>query len=131
MMDARIKALWLDALRSDEFEQGTGALCRPAVTEDGKKSACCLGVLNELAAREGVIGVRLGDDSDPDGALFRYGKLGDRYFLPVEVQKWAHLGSQNPLIGGLSLATRNDGDPDRCVPAHSFREIADLIEEHL
>lgn len=46
-MNQRNLQLWLDALRSGEYEQGKGYL-----NKDGK--LCCLGVLCEVAIADGV-----------------------------------------------------------------------------
>jgi hypothetical protein len=46
-MNKRLKAKWIKALRSGEYNQTT---CRLVTTEvDGSRSFCCLGVLRELA----------------------------------------------------------------------------------
>lgn len=41
----KIKDRWVQALRSGEYEQGTGYLCE---IDGGVVKYCCLGVLNEL-----------------------------------------------------------------------------------
>lgn len=106
---------WVQALRSGEFVQGHGALCR-----DGRY--CCLGVLAELAVREGVLGKY--DTENRHGSVFtRFGSDGERSFLPREVFEWADLSSDNPIIDSTdSLASLNDNG----VP---FEMIADIIEE--
>jgi hypothetical protein len=49
MMDAELKAKWVEALRSGNYVQGTLAL-RQAPFANGKAySYCCLGVLCEVA----------------------------------------------------------------------------------
>jgi hypothetical protein len=138
-----IKAQWVAALRSGEFEQGKTAL----KTNEG--SYCCLGVLCELAVREGVavavpsIGEAAvfyehstnyfgpGPDWDSDGM--------ESGLLPEVVQKWAGLLDSNPnvrhqlpqddQVPGLNeiscLADLND---NRDL---SFEAIAAIIEEQL
>lgn len=116
-MKPEIKAKWLEALRSGEFEQSTGALCEV----DG--GYCCLGVLSELAVREGVAEKWLREE---DEGIYHFGKKkGDKSseFLPVSVRKWAGLVSDNPAVPKGNLAVLND----QHVP---FSEIADLIEQH-
>jgi len=50
-MNAEPKRLWLEALRSDEYKQGTDTLCTPTV--DGDRH-CCLGVACEVAVKAGI-----------------------------------------------------------------------------
>lgn len=40
------KKIWVDALRSGEFEQGQHQLC--CIDDDDRKYYCCLGVANEI-----------------------------------------------------------------------------------
>ena len=50
-MDKEIKRKWLDALRSGDYTQGYGYLCRdtsPAGSSGESASYCCLGVLCEV-----------------------------------------------------------------------------------
>lgn len=102
-------AEWVAALRSDEFEQGVGAL-----NQNGKH--CCLGVLCELAVAAGVpIKVEV-----KEGFTSYDGKRGD---LPDKVRKWV----------GLRTAQGGYGDNGWCLSAEndagmSFAGIADLIE---
>jgi hypothetical protein len=121
-MNPEIKAQWVAALRSGEFEQGKGTLKR-----DGK--FCCLGVLCELAARAGVV------TAAQDRGITRYGTglehgtgIADSGTLPPSVRHWAEVDSHNPnLIPNnheSAAAYLNDGG----VP---FAHIADLIEYHL
>lgn len=103
-MNAKVKRLWLKALRSGGYKQGTGQLKR------GRKDPrhCCLGVLEEVAKDEGVI------------KSFR----GTNGFLDDKVIQWAGLVSQCPSVAGNSLAFLNDNGKD-------FNYIADQIEEYL
>lgn len=71
-MDAELKAKWVKALRSGQYEQGQGVLYN---RDTGHY--CCLGVLAEVA------GVFL----DPDGKPQRAGHLRDHYdILDQETQ---------------------------------------------
>jgi hypothetical protein len=108
-MNQEIKVKWLDALRSDEFKQGTGAL-------KNDDAYCCLGVLCELHRRE-FDGVWVSGFSLP-----RY--LDCSTYLPSVVQEWAGIRSWSPVAGDKSLAEVND-------TGKTFQEIAELIEEHL
>jgi hypothetical protein len=49
-MNQEYKNEWVKALRSGEYEQGTGKLC--SIDENGKNSFCCLGVLYDLAVKK-------------------------------------------------------------------------------
>lgn len=109
-MNKRIKKLWVNALRSGKYKQGTGQLRR----DDPKDGSvhCCLGVLCELARQKGVIETFDGVDGD----------------LPPEVAEWARLEDSDPTIGPESndFATYlNDN------VRLSFQRIAARIEKYL
>lgn len=123
-MDAKLKAQWLDALRSGEYKQGKEMLR----TQDN--SYCCLGVLCDVV--------------DPDGwdlAWFTYGDHSSEVALPKGLA--AELfGSYRPFNdserevpnqegvlpfkgrdgGTLYLSILNDED------GLTFDQIADVIE---
>jgi hypothetical protein len=110
-MKARIKEMWLAALRSGQYKQAQNTL------SDGK-GFCCLGVLCNIHALE-------------TGTPWRQFKkavepcyMGSKTFLPVTVQKWAGLNGTDPSAGGVLLSQRNDiGD--------TFKQISKLIEKGL
>lgn len=124
-MKEDIKERWVTALRSGEYDQGQKRL-------QINGQFCCLGVLCDLAVKEGVIppptfesynGIRVA----------RYAE--ELSVLPDEVSLWAGLTykgvnggeehpDNNPRAGVSNLATYNDS-------GRPFTEIADLIEEHL
>jgi len=120
------------ALRSGEYKQGQGRLCRAIA--DGSRSFCCLGVLTDLAVKEGVL---------PDGKwveldlyALRYGKCAASAYLPSEVQEWSGMQS---IAGNLPKAvhvwrddsgemlTSLDGFNDA---GYTFDQIADIIEKN-
>lgn len=118
-MKPEIKAKWFAALRSGEYDKGTGALNR-----DYK--FCCLGVLCELAVKEGVI-------KPPKfyGLYARYGAASrgewNETFLPPKVAKWAGIppykkGSVGDAQG--RIADQND-------KVGTFEEVIPLIESIL
>lgn len=116
-MKPLVKKKWVEALRSGEFEQTKGNLC-------DSTGYCCLGVLSELAVREGKADKWKADDGDD---VFFFGKKrgdADDTFLPRSVMRWAGLDSDSPAVEGDSLAVLNDN-------GKTFEEIADLIEKHL
>jgi hypothetical protein len=118
-MNPDVKAKWIAALRSGEYQQARATL-RSSWKAD---RFCCLGVLCDLAAKEGL--------GKWDGGVF-VAERGDSSAtsLPYTVQEWAgfpvaNKESNDPRVAGFYLTTLND--------AHrkSFAEIADLIEKHL
>lgn len=121
-MDAEIKAEWVEALRSGEYQQGRNALRR--VWSSGEVSYCCLGVLCELFSRKGE--GKWNEEEflfgEPDG---RCGN-GSTGILPRNLAKQVGLKDRNPILinQGKSLAELNDSHV-------SFAEIADLIEAEL
>lgn len=108
-MDARIKKLWVEALRSGEYRQAKGALRYDGVGH------CCLGVLCEIAAKEGVS--KWSRSNVFDGCS---GSIGST------VQDWAGLDGRDPTLSdGNSLVDLND------KMGVSFNQIADRIEAEL
>lgn len=116
-MDKRIKKLWVEALRSGEFEQGRNQLCIQGEKHD---RFCCLGVLCELHARE--------TDQYWEGVQY----IGTTTTLPNIVVKWAELNDDNPDIKKIPLGSHNDGNElDNVRKPKSFKQIANLIEKWL
>lgn len=100
-MDPEIKKLWVEALRSGEYEQGRDMLKDPA---DNK--FCCLGVLCELS-----------------GLTYEAANL----VPPPEIVAWARLPDADPKVKSVeknSVAYFND-------MGFTFAQIADLIEAQL
>ena len=110
-MNPSIKQAWTKALRSGNYQQGKEFLC-------SNKKFCCLGVLTDLYIKE----TSQRWHHDVDGC---YSFETEKSLLPFSVQKWAGLNGPNPYIGGDNLAQWND------LRGLSFKELADLIEEHL
>jgi hypothetical protein len=112
-MNPEIKAQWLAALRSGEYEQGSGTL----KTDLGQY--CCMGVLCKLAADQDVV-------SEKDEF---YGQMYPSY----KVITWSGIPTLNPVVtvnglgseGRVNLADLND------TYNYSFAQIADLIEAQL
>lgn len=125
-MDPKIKAAWVQALRSGDYQQTFGQLQRVANADESRPLGfCCLGVLCELAVAAGVIN-RYGN---PYSSGVEYGMEYTRSSggLVSAVTKWANLNSTVVIIDGegRSLASINDGRD------FTFAQIADLIEEQL
>jgi len=122
-MNARIKKLWVAALRSGKWEKHTGSL------RGSSNSRCCLGVLCEVYMEDTGKGAWLeGDFWGEPGGEADHGEL-----IPSVVE-WA--GVENPAGGGVaigsnrihSLTIHNDGQN---IPQQPFPVIADAIEEQL
>lgn len=114
-MKHAIKKLWVEALESGKYKQGTGCLRKG-------NSFCCLGVLCDLCRKEK--GLKWKRSSKWSNWYF----FNEESFLPFEVQKWAGLDSSNPDV-------EFDGDTFRLSnlndDGHDFKEIAKAIRENL
>ena len=123
-MNPEVKVLWIEALRSGNFKQGTGALASVAL--DGSVKHCCLGVLCELV---------------PSDVLPNHKKIKNQFnyidfdgrveTLPESVMKWAGLKEDNPNNlndgKGVSCSIAEINDFGEC----DFNAIADIIEKQL
>jgi len=118
-MNADIKKLWVDALRSREYQQSTGQL-------NSGNGFCCLGVLCDLHSKK-----KLSDSRNwVEG---RY--LGNRYILTHEVVTWAGIesidsdprgGGKCVMIDGKKTILTEHNDQGK-----TFDQIATAIEEQL
>ena len=135
-MNPEIKAQWVTALRSGDYQQGGNVLHRRT---NGEHRYCCLGVLCDIALKAGV---NLRHDPTGDCQCTTCQQDGvrayDGYddFLPPKVATWAGLDSVNPRT------TESIPDPGSGVGANidnatlsylndngkTFAEIADIIE---
>ena len=114
-MKKEIADKWVAALRSGEYKQHKGGLAN-----EQRTAHCCLGVLCEVALKEGVE-MLVGP---------RYDKAPGTYYddsagaLPIMVQEWAGVTAAHALLDcGMSLAALNDG------MNYDFGRIADTIEK--
>lgn len=121
-----VKQRWVAALRSGEYKQAHGALRTVNPDDDTALNHCCLGVLCDLYAAETGIDWKRSILSEVPVVY-----LGAVDSLPEEVREWAGLSGADPRARGFTLAELNDGTEDDGVPAHSFDQIADIIEEEL
>lgn len=130
-MNPEVKELWLSALRSGEYVQGKNLLHKSYPKKPDKADEfCCLGVLCDIAVKNGVIPeedlniLSTGDEvEDYNYHAYDSGTA----FLPKVVQEWSGVLSDNgeyPAEGRpRSLVYLNDdGFP--------FASIADVIEEN-
>lgn len=111
-MNPEIKAKWVAALRSGEYEKGANRL------RDKDNNFCCLGVLCNLHAQ-----------AHPEIAAqqtCRTHYMGATGFPPNEVIVWAGIDTTMVSIYGLRDRLANHNDDGR-----TFAEIADAIEAQL
>lgn len=113
-MNKQVLNLWVNALRSGEYEQGQGALFY-------ENTYCCLGVLCDLAIKNGVdVLVEKNED-------YTHNFDGQNHYPPKNVLDWAGLDKKDPDVihdGNVrSVALLND-EYDL-----SFSDIANLIEK--
>lgn len=130
-MNPDVKARWLSALRSGDYQQGTGSL---RLTQYGAEEWCCLGVLCDIAAGDDV-----GHWTGIETANVRYqaGEEERTAALPTAVMKWASLSEDDPDV----TAANPNIDPSPQLPyalsavndefSFDFMAIADLIERDL
>jgi hypothetical protein len=112
-MNPEIKEKWINALRSEEYQQTQDNL----KTDEGY---CCLGVLCDIYAKENNV--------DWEKDFDEYTMFGYVRKLPHHVVKWAGLNSQSPEVKDdngnyVFLINLND-------TGSTFREIAGLIEKN-
>lgn len=111
-MDAEIKAKWVEALRSGEYQQAR------TVLRSLDDKFCCLGVLCQIV--------------EPDRWVLRtsekcHSVYGVTSVPPEEITD--PVGLDNAAIH--TLWQMNDGDPRAHIAPRSFAEIADYIEKTL
>lgn len=126
-MNKEIKKEWIAALKSGEYEQGTGLL---HYEQDDEIKYCCLGVLCDLAVKKGIIkppGTVKYNFSDQTAYYYGTGEHKIVSVLPTEVANWAEITQDGHFYENhgeviKSLATINDDGAN-------FEEIAKIIEE--
>jgi len=122
-MNSEVKQKWIDALRSGEYIQGQKNL-----ESEGK--FCCLGVLCDLAVKDGVPVLVTKDSRSRhvlDSVSFtRYD--GSAAVLPEKVRNWAGLSYSD--FDDWKLIEMNDGNGSG-TRTYSFDQIADYIEKNL
>lgn len=113
-MKDHIRDIWIAALRSGDYEEGRGQLCR-IIGE--KRVFCPLGVLCDIAYIRFSISERTlrGNDVLYDGCLAG---------LPKSIVGWAGLIGQEKLLDELAL--RFDGS--WIYMQHSYIDIVSFIE---
>ena len=142
-MNPEVKALWLEALRNDTYQQGK-LMLRPTLN-----TYCCLGVLCDLATNSNNPEVSWGDSEEHQGQCMYYNgtweeddQLKEDSELPWPVKKWAGLNSENPKVeipDPFWIKQHDEDPPMKLVTlaqlndewGYSFKQIADLIEAQL
>lgn len=114
--------LWLVALRSGEYVQGTNRLEKmvPSATQH-----CCLGVLCRVAMANGLEGVatsRIEQNGLPTYTVFSDGQGGSGAFPPLSVLAWLVGGE---LAGEMPLDELTDMNDSQLW---TFEQIADWLE---
>jgi hypothetical protein len=140
-MKPEIKEKWLAALRSGEYEQVKGYLA--VEVGDNKKNFCCLGVLCDLAIKDGLeISVKEVQGTEDEWV---YSYHGATVALPNKVREWAGLLEVNPRVDVSKHTDRREINQlieksRKPMPNISmlnddaswdFNQIADIIEEQL
>ena len=114
-MRKEIAEKWAAALRSGEYEQGINRLANLYRTKH-----CCLGVLCEVAIKEGVP-----LETSVEREFYRPSTAydGSAAVLPLRVQCWAGMASSSGRLDRKmpSLMLQNESGT-------SFDELADIIE---
>lgn len=115
MMKEDVKKKWLEALRSGEYKQVRGGLCN---IENGVKVGhCCLGVLCECLANDGVV--------TSDASVNRIGSY-TYTGLPMAG------ALTHSLLAHLNLDVKEESNLIRMNDkGKSFVEIADYIEKNV
>ncbi len=117
---AQVYKLWLAALRSGEYKRVKGQL-RKTDTNSRIVGYCCLGVLQDLAAKDGGNKLVLGDHNDRDYRT-SCGEVDEIQSMPQqEILDFMGLDSNTTW----DLIEMND-DKNR-----SFKEIANHIEKNI
>jgi len=132
-MDTKIKAEWISALRSGEYEQGKGRLATTDL-DTRVTSYCCLGVLCEISPVVEQVIPESGDESRPRFQSVEDPEDSDSALLPHSVRKWAGMESWG---GSLLIESRGQSwtlpnlNDEEAAGALTFSQIADLIEYFL
>lgn len=126
-MKTKIKEKWITALESGDYVQGRKTLHN--ITEN---TFCCLGVLCDLAVKEGVIPPPTIYSTSKIGTApeqtAQYGREEATALLPVEVSEWADVDANSNYYpaGEDEQQLSNDNDHEMMT----FPEIVEIIKEY-
>lgn len=127
-MKQDIKKLWVDALRSGEYNQARHCL-------QSNTGFCCLGVLSDLYIKQNPNSGCFWEPDEKNMAInFVAGNYCEYDILPEMVVTWAGLPDKNPKV----IGTNDEGLEIHDVIANfndryrkDFEQIADMIEAQL
>jgi hypothetical protein len=148
-MNSEVKKVWIDALRSGDYDQGLGQL---HTMQNDIHAYCCLGVLCDLAIKSGIeLEVKYDSTWENGPKMFIYD--GESGYLPEVVQQWAELDEVNPIIFIENICNTEEeiysicnriGDSENMLQedltylisefndnGFSFEEIANIIDKTL
>ncbi len=101
---------WVKALKSGKYTQTTDSLM-------DSTGFCCLGVACDLYSKE-----------HPRSTWENGHFMGQAFTLPMVVQRWLGLSTEDGSTTDASLVDYNDGNTSGDIRRHSFKEIAKIIE---
>jgi len=119
---------WVKALRSGNYQQGKGALCKD-------NNFCCLGVLCDVIKDD----FDIKEISSPHGIRYSFEDSESNFCIPIDLVPKLGLKSTDPSVptpetvhsnyyrnfdGKIGLSTLNDN------LEFDFNKIADLVEKH-
>ena len=115
-MDQKLKALWVEALRSDRFKQTGGTLKNEA-------GHCCLGVACELMVAHDLVpeGIKI---NITDGGISIDGRTRDAGYTGTFPYTLVSALSIPPTGYDRVIALNDSGE-------RNFKAIADYIEQNL
>ena len=131
-MNSKIKEVWVNALRSGKYEQGSEKL--RSVT-----GYCCLGVLCDLYSQEHNTQWEFRGNEETNLQPMDYWYFDEHSeFLPESVMNWAELKTHNPIVR-VDVEDNDDEDnwsytdhlSDVNDSGYNFSQIANLIEAQL
>ena len=119
-MDAKLKALWIEALRSGEYQQ-------TADTLKDRDGYCCLGVLCHVAkeAKMLPLGVEVDEREDRMRVVVETDDPESPFDDDNEIPDGAFGLTDRDIA---DLTSRNDGRDDFFDDPQTFAQLADFIE---
>lgn len=126
VMDKKLRAKWIRALRSGKYRKATGSLEKISVRSGKTLGNCCLGVLCRITKQRALKPVKFNDGRYNDSLCFI--RAGNDSFLPEATAKRLGLTRKMQEL----LAQMNDGGiKQKGGRPHNFKSIADFIKVRL
>lgn len=126
-IDEKIKAKWVAALRSGEYEQGRGSLRKKDAK--GVDRFCCLGVLCDLYSKEKSNATKWVPPTVEFGNEYYFGGVSG--LPPKNVNVWVGLGELSWSHLEIKASSKYGVLYDLNDTGSSFKKIADYIEAQL